>query len=289
MSGPETPGIVDAHHHLWVRARHPQHWIDPTTMAAIDDDFEPADLVPLARAAGVTQTVVVQSIAVEAETADLLGLAADDALIGGVVGWVDLTAGDVAERVDRLRAGPGGELLVGIRHLVQAETDPAYLDRPDVRRGIAAVGAAGLVFDLLVRRHQLPMAARLAHDLPEVRFVLDHLGKPAPADPAAGDWARSLRALAAAPNTTAKLSGLVTEVDGSPWTPQDLRPAVAHALDAFGPDRLMFGSDWPVCLLATAYQRWVEALSELLGHLGAAERASIWRHTARRVYRLGAS
>ncbi|WCN83321.1 amidohydrolase family protein [Micromonospora sp. LH3U1] len=292
MTGEQAPGragIVDAHHHLWVRARHPQPWIDPVTMAAIDADFEPADLAPLARAAGVSATVVVQSIASEAETVDLLTMAAEDTLVRGVVGWVDLTAADVANRIRRLRAARGGERLVGIRHLVQGETDPAYLDRPDVRRGIAAVGAAGLVFDLLVRQHQLPMAARLARDLPEVSFVLDHLGKPALGRPEMAEWARGLRALAASPNTTAKLSGLVTEVERSAWTTGDLRPAVEGALDTFGPDRLMYGSDWPVCLLASSYRRWVEALAELLGDHDEADQALLWGDTARRVYRLEAS
>lgn len=285
----ERPGIVDAHHHLWVRSRHPQPWIDPDTMAAIDSDFTPVDLAPVAHAAGVTQTVVVQSVAVRTETPELLGIAADDPLIAGVVGWVDLTAADVADRLDRLMAGRGGERLVGIRHLVQSEPDPAYLDRPDVRRGIAAVGAAGLAFDLLVRDHQLPAAVRLVRDLPDTRFVLDHLGKPALGRGDLGDWPRGLRALAAEPHTTAKLSGLVTEVDGPSWTTDDLRPAVEHALDVFGPDRLMFGSDWPVCLLASSYPRWIAALTDLLEPLGDDERAAIWRRTARRAYRLPAS
>ncbi|MGC4834085.1 amidohydrolase family protein [Micromonospora vinacea] len=290
MTGAQVPGragIVDAHHHLWVRARHPQPWIDPVTMAAIDADFEPADLAPPARAAGVTATVVVQSIASDSETVDLLGVAAEDTLVRGVVGWVDLTADDVPDRLDRLRAARGGERLVGIRHLVQSETDPAYLDRADVRRGIAAVGAAGLVFDLLVRQHQLPMAARLTRDLPEVSFVLDHLAKPAVGRPEMAEWSRDLRSLAASPNTTAKLSGLVTEVPLPHWTPQDLRQAVDEALDAFGPDRLMFGSDWPVCLLASSYQRWVDTLAELLEGKDGAE--SVWGETARRVYGLEAS
>ncbi|MEW2146154.1 amidohydrolase family protein [Micromonospora vinacea] len=290
MTGAPEPGhagIVDAHHHLWVRSRHPQPWIDPVTMAAIDADFEPADLAPPARAAGVTATVVVQSVASDSETVDLLGVAAEDTLVRGVVGWVDLTAADVPARLDRLRAARGGERLVAIRHLVQSETDPTYLDRADVRRGIAAVGAAGLVFDLLVRQHQLPMAARLTRDLPEVSFVLDHLAKPAIGCPEMAEWSRDLRSLAASPNTTAKLSGLVTEVPLPHWTPQDLRPAVAEALDAFGPDRLMFGSDWPVCLLASSYQRWVDTLAELLeGQDGA---GSVWGGTARRVYGLAAS
>ncbi|MEU5964747.1 amidohydrolase family protein [Micromonospora parva] len=283
------PGIVDAHHHLWVRARHPQQWVDPHTMAAVDGDFTPVELAPAARAAGVTQTVVVQSVAVRSETPELLGIAADDPLVAGVVGWVDLTAADVGRRVERLRRARGGERLVGIRHLVQSEPDPTYLDRPEVRRGIAAVGAAGLAFDLLVRPHQLPAATRLVRDLPQVRFVLDHLGKPSLGRADLGDWRRDLRALAAEPNTTAKLSGLVTEVEGGSWTAADLRPAVDHALDVFGPDRLMFGSDWPVCLLVTSYARWVAVLGDLLAPLSDDERAAIWQRTASRVYRLAPS
>ncbi|MEK8107099.1 amidohydrolase family protein [Micromonospora sp. M12] len=144
-------------------------------------------------------------------------------------------------------------------------------------------------FDLLVRQHQLPMAARLTRDLSEVSFVLDHLGKPALGLPEMAEWSRDLRALAASPNTSAKLSGLVTEVQLPHWTPGDLRPAVDDALDAFGPDRLMFGSDWPVCLLASSYPRWVDALAELLAEHDAASQARIWGDTARRVYRLAAS
>ena len=280
------PQIVDAHHHLWTRSRHPQYWIDPETMAAIDADFEPAHLAPQAKAAGVSRTVVVQSIASEAETADLLSTAAEHDLIRGVVGWVDLARDDVPDRIARLRARPGGERLVGIRHLVQSEPDPEFLDRVDIRRGIAAVGAAGLVFDLLVREHQLPAATRLVHDLPEVPFVLDHLGKPPLADGDLSAWSRGLRELARSTNTTAKVSGLVTEAKWLSWSQIDLQPVVDHALDAFGPDRLMFGSDWPVCLLATEYTQWIEVLARLLGHLDEKQQAAIWQHTARRVYAL---
>jgi L-fuconolactonase len=284
MREPPSGGVVDAHHHLWVRSRHAQDWIDPHTMAAIDADFEPADLAEHAEAAGVTRTVVVQSIASVPETVDLLRTAADTELIGGVVGWVDLTTPDVADRLDELKAGYGGDRLVGIRHLVQSEVDPYFLDRADVRRGIAAVGAAGAVFDLVVRDHQLPSAVRLARDLPEVSFVLDHLGKPRLERGELQDWASALTELAQLPNTAAKLSGLATEADWSAWTPADLRPAVSHALEVFGADRLMFGSDWPVCLLATSYGRWIEVLSGLLDECADHETAMIWEHTARRVY-----
>lgn len=279
-------GIIDAHHHLWDRARHPQPWIDPVSMAAIDADFTPTELASQTGPAGVTGTVVVQSIHSAAETIDLLDTAAHSDLIQGVVGWLDLTTPDVADRIHRLQGMPGGAKLVGVRHLVQGEPDPAFLDREDVRRGIAAVGRAGLVFDLVIRHHQLPAAARLAAGLPHVSFVLDHLGKPPLADQDLRDWADDLRALAALPNVTAKVSGLVTEANWSSWRPSDLAPAVSHALDVFGPDRLMFGSDWPVCLLAITYQDWIHTLRDLLAGCDERQHEQIWRQTARRVYHL---
>ncbi|CAM3926437.1 amidohydrolase family protein [Isoptericola cucumis] len=294
--------VVDAHHHLWVRDRTPQPWVDPATMAAIDADFTPADL--RAAATGVDATVVVQTVSRWAETVDLLATATSAegraAGIAGVVGWADLFAPDLADRLAALRAGPGGERLVGVRTMVQDETDPAYLDRPDVRAGIAAVGAAGLPFDLVVRDHQLASCARLASALPDVTFVLDHLGKPpvatamsggtpggASGDPSALDaWRRDLADLAARPNVVAKLSGLVTEADWDRWTVADLRPVADHALDVFGPGRLMFGSDWPVCLLASRYDRWLDAARELVAGLTGDERAAVLAGTATRTYRL---
>jgi L-fuconolactonase len=281
-------GIIDAHHHLWNRERHPQPWIDPVGMAAIDADFGPGDLAAHTAPSGVRGTVVVQSIHCETETIDLLGTAEHHELIMGVVGWVDLAAADVAGRIDRLRARPGGGKLVGIRHLVQDETDPGFLRRGDIRRGIAAVGDAGLVFDLVVRHHQLPAVIELVAALPEVPFVLDHLGKPPLAEQDLVGWAGHLRTLAHRPNVSAKLSGLVTEANRSSWQPADLAPAVSHALDTFGPGRLMFGSDWPVCLLATTYEDWIRVLAGLLDGGTTHDHEQIWRQTACRVYRLGA-
>ncbi|MFI7426795.1 amidohydrolase family protein [Micromonospora sp. NPDC049836] len=277
--------IVDAHHHLWDRSRHPQPWIDPHSMSAIDADFGPADLAAASRATGVTQTVVVQAVHSVAETADLLDTAAVSDLIVGVVGWLDITADDAPQAIQKMTTG--GK-LVGVRHLVQGETDPAFLDRAAVRRAIAATADAGVVFDLVIRHHQLAAATRLAADLPQVSFVLDHLGKPPLADGDLHDWARDLRAMARLPNVTAKLSGLVTEADWRTWTRRDVEPAVAHALEVFGPDRLMFGSDWPVCLLATTYQRWIDLVAELLTGCSETERRAIWHETARRTYRLPA-
>ncbi|MFD7023909.1 amidohydrolase family protein [Promicromonospora sukumoe] len=294
MTHTAVPEKIDAHHHLWVRARTPQPWIDPGTMGAIDADFTPDDLAEALAGQGVTGTVVVQSVQEEAETVGLLDLAARTPVVRGVVGWVDLADAGVADAVGRLCSGPGGAHLVGVRSMVQAEHDPGYLDGPDLRRGIRAVAGEGLVVDLVTRHDQLPAVARLVRELPEVPFVLDHLGKPPLAGPdptTTGDlagWAAAIDTIAASPNVTAKLSGLVTEASWSDWSADGLRPAVDHALGAFGPGRLMYGSDWPVSLLAARYDRWVDTLTALLAGLSPAEQDAVWQGTARRVYGLPA-
>jgi L-fuconolactonase len=275
---------VDAHHHVWDLSVRDQDWIGQDS--PLRRDFTVADLAPEARAAGVDRTVLVQTITVPEETPEFLRLAAEHELIAGVVGWTDLTRPGVAEELARLRGLPGGAHLKGIRHQVQGEPDPGWLLRPDVRRGLAAVADAGLVYDLVVLPHQLPACAEAAASLPHLTFVLDHLGKPPIATGEREPWASGLRALAALPNTVAKLSGLVTEADHATWTTGDLRPYADTALDAFGPDRLMFGSDWPVCTLAAAYGRVLETAEELTAGLSAAERTALYEGTARRVYDL---
>jgi L-fuconolactonase len=185
---------------------------------------------------------------------------------------------------DTIAALPPG--LVGIRHLVQGERDPAWLSRPDVRRGIAAVGAAGLAYDLLTLPHQLPAAIDTVRALPEVTFVLDHLSKPPIAKGELEPWATRVRELAAEPNVFCKLSGMVTEADPGGWSVADLRPFAEVVLDAFGPARVMFGSDWPVCLLAASYTEVVEAADALTVGLSAAERDAVFAGTAARAYRL---
>ena len=198
--------------------------------------FGPDDLEPLLREHGIAGTVVVQARHSLDETRELVAIAAETPFVLGVVGWVDLTA-DVARQLSRLEGR-----LVGIRHLVHDEADPAWLLREEVQRGLAALGAAGLVYDLLVRTRELPAAIATARRHPEVRFVLDHAAK-RPSDDR--DWAQGVRALAELPNVTCKLSGLLTE-----WEPA---ATAALALEWFGPERCMFGSDWPVCLLAGGY------------------------------------
>lgn len=277
---------VDAHHHLWDLSVRDQAWINGPELQPLRRDFGVADLAPQARAAGVDRTVLVQTVTVPEETPEFLALAAESELIAGVVGWTDLTRPDTADELARLRELPGGRHLKGIRHQVQGEPDPNWLLRPDVRDGLVAVVEAGLVYDLVVLPHQLPACVRAAAEHPELTFVLDHLGKPPIATGELRPWATAVRALAALPNTVCKLSGMVTEADLAKWTVDGLRPYADTVLDAFGPGRLMFGSDWPVCTLAASYAQVVDVAEELTGGLGAEERAEVFGGTATRVYRL---
>ncbi|MFD7658739.1 amidohydrolase family protein [Actinosynnema sp. NPDC059797] len=278
---------IDAHHHFWHLSARPHDWLDDPALEPIRRNFGPADLRAVAERAGVDATVLVQVLPDVGETAEFLAVAGESGLVAGVVGWVDLTAPDVAEQLDRLCRGPGGDRLAGVRHLVQSEPDPDWLVRPDVLAGLRAVRDAGLVYDLLTRPHQLPAALRAVRAVPDLVFVLDHLSKPDIAGRVLQPWASRLEALAAEPNVAAKVSGLVTEADWSRWTAADLRPYVDVALEAFGPDRLMVGSDWPVCLLAADYERVFATAAELLGGCSAAERDRLFGGTAARVYRLG--
>ncbi|MGA5200778.1 amidohydrolase family protein [Streptomyces variegatus] len=273
--------VVDAHHHVWDLSVRDQDWI--AEGSPIRRDFTMKHLAPEARAAGVDRTVLVQTVTVPEETPEFLALADEHDLIAGVVGWTDLTRPDVAGELARLRELPGGRYLKGIRHQVQGEPDPDWLLRPDVHRGLTAVADAGLVYDLVVLPHQLPACARAAASLPGLTFVLDHLGKPPIASGLLEPWASGLRALAALPNTVAKLSGLVTEADLASWTVEDLRPWADVALDAFGPGRLMYGSDWPVSTLGAAYGDILRSTRRLTDPH---DHAQIFATTATRVYGL---
>ncbi|MYW13773.1 amidohydrolase family protein [Streptomyces sp. SID2563] len=280
------PRVVDAHHHVWDLAVRDQDWITGEALAPLRRDFTLADLEPEARAAGVSATVLVQTVTVAGETPEFLALADRGELVAGVVGWTDLTAPDIADTLAALRELPGGDRLVGLRHQVQSEPDPEWLLRPDVLRGLAAVAAAGLVYDLVVLPHQLPAATRAAAALPGLVLVLDHAGKPPVATGRTRPWADELRAFAALPNTVCKLSGLVTEADWGTWTPDGLRPYAETVIDAFGPGRLMFGSDWPVCRLAATYTEVLDTARALIQALGEDERAAVLATTAERVYGL---
>ena len=281
--------IIDAHHHLW-QADHGYRWLDESALGAIRRSFGPGELAAAVAGTGVQRTVLVEGGRCDPGEAELLlAYARFTPLIAGVVAWADPADPALADTLAGYRALPGGRFLVGVRSQVQAEADPGYLDRADVRRGLRAVATCGLVFDLVIRADQIAAAARLARDLPEVRFVLDHLGKPSIRDNGFAGWIGPIGELAARPNVCAKLSGLVTEADWETWSAADLRPYVSAAVDAFGPDRLMYGSDWPVCLLAASYQQVKNALAEALPPLSEQEHVAIYGGTARRTYDLDAS
>ncbi|OQR62418.1 amidohydrolase [Streptomyces maremycinicus] len=272
---------VDAHHHVWDLSVRDQDWI--AEGSPLRRDFTVEDLAPQARAAGVDRTVLVQTVTVAQETPEFLALAEAHELIAGVVGWTDLTRPDVADELARLRELPGGRYLKGIRHQVQGEPDPRWLLRAEVRRGLAALADAGLVHDLVVLPQQLPACAEAAAALPGLTFVLDHLGKPPIASAALEPWASRVRALAALPNTVCKLSGMVTEADPASWTADDLRPYADTVLEAFGPARLMFGSDWPVCAPTASYGEVLDIARRLTDP---STHTEIFDTTAVRVYGL---
>ncbi|QFR98169.1 amidohydrolase family protein [Streptomyces tsukubensis] len=278
--------MVDAHHHVWDLSVRDQPWITGEAMRPLRRNFSVAELAPQAAAAGADRTVVVQTVPEEDETVELLALAEGAGPVAAVVGWTDLTDPRVADRLAALRARPGGRYLRGIRHQAQDEADPRWLCRPDVRRGLRAVAEAGLVHDILVTPVQLPAAVETVAALPGARFVLDHLGKPPVATGELRPWADDLAGLAALANVDCKLSGLVTEADWHHWTVDGLRPYADHALRVFGPGRVLFGSDWPVCTLAADYAGVVDAARRLTAHLTPAERQAVFADNAVRVYGL---
>jgi L-fuconolactonase len=283
-------GAVDAHHHLWNPSDPGQGWLADPALAAIRRRFDLHDLHNAVRGgvAGrvVTATVLVQSVARIDESERLLAAAWDDDLVAAVVGWLDLT-GDVPAQLERLHAGYGGRLLRGVRHLVQDEPDPRWVLREDVLAGLRALANADLPYDLLVRPPQLPAAIELSRRLPGLRLVLDHAGKPHLSSGDLEGWSRDVRALARSEQVVCKVSGLITEADHQRWSLADLRPAWEIVLDAFGPRRLLFGSDWPVCLLATSWERWAATVAELIASLSPDEADAVLRTTATATYRLG--
>ena len=285
MTAPATAMTVDAHHHLWDPSQGEYPWMTGP-FAPLRREYGPRHLIPELAAHQVRATVVVQVRADLSETRELLGLAARHEFIAGVVGWVDLTSRHVARQLADLRAGPGGQRLVGVRHNAADEPDPQWLLRANVRRGLDAVADAGLAFDLEVTPRELDAAAKIALSRPGLRLVLDHLGKPPVAAGGSEEWRHGFARLAAAGNVWCKLSGLVTEADWASWTVDDLAPYIREAVHRFGVSRLLFGSDWPVCELAASYGQVLNAVRDALGDTGCPQADRIFGLNAIDVYRL---
>lgn len=278
--------VVDAHHHFWTPSRHDYSWMSGADMDPIRRSFGPSDLRPLLESSGVDSTVLVQAAPSLAETRDILDIAERTRFVAGVVGWVDLTDAAVGDTLAELNSQPNGKHLVGIRHLVHDEKDPQWLLRPDVQRGLAAVREAGLAYDILVRVRELPAALATAKAFPDMRLVIDHIAKPPIASGKIEPWASRMEPFRLLTHVSCKLSGMITEANWASWTPEDLKPYVARVVDIFGADRVMFGSDWPVCLLAGSYGAVKGALEDALPPLSSEERAEVFGGNASRFYGL---
>jgi L-fuconolactonase len=273
---------IDTHQHFWRYSAENYPWLDDS-MASLRRDFAPADLQPELERAGFSGTVLVEARSAVEETERLLATAQQTDLVRGVVGWLPLTDPAVGGLIEHLAAEPK---FRGLRHAILAEADPEFMQREDFNRGIALLTPRRLTFDLLFAPANLLGAPQFVDRHPQQLFVLDHFAKPLIRERQLEHWSTQLRELARRPNVYCKVSGLTTEADRQSWQLSDLRPYLDVALEAFTPARMMFGSDWPMCTLATSYQRWVDTVTEWIAALSASERDSILGGTAVEVYRL---
>lgn len=270
---------IDAHHHVWTLARGDYGWLTPD-LAPIYRDFHLSDLAPYLSAAGIEGTILVQAAPTEAETRFLLDLAEHAKIVRGVVGWTDFDAADGIARIGDMAAR---ELLVGLRPMVQDIDDDDWLLRPGLAPLLAEMAARDLVFDALVLPRHLPRLLRVVDRHPNLQFVVDHCGKPRLASGDGAEWRRDIARLAERPNLVCKVSGLATEA-ARDWRAEDLREAVDHVRSRFGPQRMLWGSDWPVVNLAGGYAKWLAAAETLLPDLSPEERDATFGGNAARIY-----
>jgi len=274
---------IDAHQHFWDYSPEEYGWIDEN-MGVIRRSFGPSDLKPLLETHGFDGSIAVQARQHLGETEYLLRLADQDPTVRGVVGWVDLRADDAGAQLDRFRAHPR---FVGVRHIVQDEPDDRFLMREDFLRGIALLG--DLTYDVLIYPTQLPTAIEFVEHFPEHRLVLDHIAKPYIARGELEPWASRIRTLAEAPNVCCKVSGMVTEADWQSWKRNDFTPYLDVVFEAFGPSRIMVGSDWPVCTLAASYDQVMGIVASYVEPLSDSDKAAVLGGTAKEFYKLEAT
>ncbi len=273
--------IIDAHQHFWKFDPIRDAWID-NTMQEIRRDFLPSDLLPILSDNKIDGCVAVQADQSEAETNYLLNLAAQNNFVKGVVGWVDLLADDLEERLTYFSQDP---YFKGVRHIAQGEADD-FLARDEVRQGISKLESFGLTYDILVFAHQLPAAIDLVSQLPNQKFVLDHIAKPKISEGLDNKWRVNIASLATNPNVHCKVSGMVTETKSYQWNQSDFRPFLDVVLHEFGTSRVMYGSDWPVCLLAAEYEEQLAIVQEYINTLSSAEQKMIMGDNATLFYNL---
>jgi L-fuconolactonase len=274
--------IVDSHQHFWQVGRFDYPWMSPE-LGVLYRDFLPSQLEPILQQCSVAKTVLVQASNSLAETHSLLSLADSHPFIAGVVGWVDLTDAWMEQELEVLTANPK---FKGVRHLVESEPAEDWLVQPSVLRGLRALASYGVSYDLLVHTRHLKHARTVAESCPELHLVIDHMAKPPIKSGEFKEWEQEIKAVAVYTNVYCKLSGLVTEANLTSWRPEDLRPFVERALECFGTSRMMFGSDWPVCLLAASYDQVLESFHLLLAGLSKTERNAVFGENATEFYRL---
>jgi L-fuconolactonase len=276
--------VIDSHQHFWQHSQPFDYsWQDAEALSAIRRDYLPTDLSPLIDEVGVDRTIFVQTQHNLQENRWVLELASEHDFIAGIVGWVDLASEACEDQLLEFKDNPK---FVGIRHITQDESDDDFIVRPEVMRGLKILEKHRVPFDLLFFVKHLKHATTLARALPELPMVIDHLAKPRIKEQITDDWLDNFRAAAQFPNIHCKLSGMITEADWKNWTPADLKPYVDAALESFGPDRCMFGSDWPVCELAGSYQQVHQALVDCLGKITESESKAIFGETAAKFYGL---
>ena len=277
---------IDSHHHIWDLNVRPQTWMQGDELKPISRTILMNELEPELEMASVDYTVVVQTVPLIDETPELLDLSIAHPKVCAVVGWLDLESQDIRPQLDKYLSHKGGDKLVSIRDMAQDKSDPNWLLREDVLRNIHRVGEYGLTFDILTRPPQLAAAVEMVKRSPNNIFVLDHISKPYMAKGEFQPWADQISQISLHENVSVKVSGLFTEANWSNWTSQTFRPYFDHILRSFTPSRMMFGSDWPVCLLAATYSQTINLMEELTRQLTKAEKESFWSNTAKLFYRL---
>ena len=274
--------ITDSHQHFWQVGRFDYPWMTPD-LGVLYRDYLPNDLAPVLKSRSVAKTVLVQASNSVAESRWLLSLGDENNFIAGVVGWVDLMSSDIDVQLNELITHPK---FKGVRHLVESEPEDDWLVHPAVLSGLGQLSRYGLSYDLLVHTRHLRFVPQVAESCPELPLVIDHLAKPPIAKNEIDEWSRAFAPLASYPNIHCKLSGLVTEANWTSWHPDDFRPFVDVAFESFGVDRLMFGSDYPVCLLAASYDSVLDSFQEILKDLSDADREKVFSANAAKFYRL---
>lgn len=277
---------IDSHHHIWDISVRPQTWMQGDEVKPISRTILMNELEPELEKAKIDYTVIVQTVATVDETPEFLDLSLSHPKICAVVGWLDLESDDIRPQLEKYLSHPGGKNLVSIRDLAQDKEDPNWLLRDNVVKNIHRIGEAGLTFDILTRPPQLAAAVEMVKRSPNNSFVLDHISKPYMAKGEMQPWADQISEIASHENVVVKVSGLFTEANWSDWSQETFRPYLDHVLNSFSPSRMMFGSDWPVCLLAATYTDTINLMEEFTKNFTKLEQESFWAGTAKRAYKL---